>query len=203
MDGDKKNLATLGKIDEAAVLWLNAWVGQFPLLDNIAKVVVSDYLVPVLMALVLLGLWFTGENALAVERNQRGVITATLSIIKANLIVEFINIFVFRTRPFGTLDLVEFFYRPTDSSFPANPAAFGFAAAFGIWTSNQRAGTALFIIASIFSFVRIYAGVFYPSDVIGGAAIGIMAGILARMLLKHIEPIPTKFLNLARRLYLA
>ena len=196
-------MAILEKADKATVIWLNAWVNQFPILDSIAKVVVSDYLVPVLMALVLLGLWFTGKNALAVERNQRGVITATLSIIKANLTVEFINIFVFRTRPFDTLDLIEFFYRPTDSSFPANPAAFGFATAFGIWMWNRHAGTALLIAASLFSLCRIYAGVFYPSDVIGGAAIGVTSGILSGILLRRIEPIPTKFLNLARRLYLA
>ena len=193
----------LERTDETAFLWLNSWVGHFPWLDSVARAVVSDYLAPVLMSLVLLGLWFTGATADAREHNQRGVMAAILGLALANLATEIIDIFVFRPRPFDTLDVSLLFYRPTDSSFPANPAALGFAIATGVWLWNRRVGTVLLGVAVVFALSRVYAGVFYPLDVLGGAAIGAVASLLAAMLLQWVEPLPTKVLRIARAIYLA
>ena len=193
----------LERTDETAFLWLNGWVGHFPWLDSVVRAVMSDYLAPVLMSLVLLGLWFTGATAAARERNQRGVMAAILGLALANLATEIIDKFLFRPRPFDTLDVSLLFYRPTDSSFPANPAALGFAIATGVWLWNRRVGTVLLGIAVVFALSRVYAGVFYPLDVLGGAAIGAVASLLAAMLLHWVEPLPTKVLRIARAVYLA
>ena len=193
----------LVRADETALLWLNGWVGHFPWLDAIIRAVVSDYLVPVLLALVLLGLWFTGATATARERNQRGVMTSILGLAFANLAVEVTNKFIFRTRPFATLDVSLLFYTPTDSSFPANPAALGFAIATGVWLWNRTVGTILLGVATAFALSRVYAGVFYPLDVLGGAALGASVSLLVAVLLRLVEPLPNLVLRLARALYLA
>ena len=196
-------MGPLVRADERALLWLNGWVGHFPWLDTIAQAVVSDYLVPVLMSLVLLGLWFTGVTASARDRNQRGVLTALLGLAFGNLSVEVIDQFLYRPRPFDTLEVSLLFYRPTDSSFPANPAALGFAIGVGVWLWNRKVGTALFGVAAAFALSRVYAGVFYPLDVLGGAALGAAASLLAMGLLRWVEPLPTLALRLARAVYLA
>ena len=193
----------LVRADERALLWLNGWVGHFAWLDAIVRAVVSDYLVPVMLCLVLLGLWFTGATGAARERNQRGVMIGMIGLGFANLAVEVMNHFVYRPRPFTTMEVSLLFYRPTDSSFPANPVAVGFAVATGVWLWNRRVGTALFGVAAVFALSRVYAGVFYPLDVLGGAAIGAGVSLLVAVLLPLAEPLPTLVLRLARAVYLA
>ena len=193
----------LARADETALLWLNDWVGRFPALDAIVRLVVSDYLIPVLLCLTLLALWFAGRTASSRERNQRGVITALIGLGFANLSVEIMNNFVFRPRPFADLEVTLLFYRPTDSSFPANPAAFGFAVATAVWLWNRKVGAVLFGLATLFAFSLVFAGVFYPLDVVGGAAIGVIVSLLVALGLRRIEPLPTLALRLARAVYLA
>ena len=107
----------LESADERALLWLNGWVGHFAWLDAVVELVVSDYLVPVLLSLALLGLWFSGANPAARERNQRGVMVGIVGLGLANLVVQITNHYVFRPRPFASIDVSLLFYRPTDSSF--------------------------------------------------------------------------------------
>ena len=172
-------------------------------MDRIVEVTVSDYLVPLTMALMLLGLWFAGHSKAHREHNQLGAMTAILSVAMANFIVELFNKFWYRPRPFEVLDVNLLFYMPTDSSFPANPAAFGFALALGVWIWNRKAGWMLLAPAVVFGLSRMYAGVFYPLDVIGGAAIGAAAALLCGYLMLIFKRIPLQVLRLARAVYLA
>ena len=172
-------------------------------MDRIVEVTVSDYLVPLTMALVFLGLWFAGHSKAHREQNQLGAMTAILSVAMANFIVELFNKFWYRPRPFEVLDVDLLFYMPTDSSFPANPAAFGFALALGVWIWNRKAGWMLLAPAVLFSLSRMYAGVFYPLDVIGGASVGVAAALLCGCLMLIFKRIPLQVLRLARAVYLA
>ena len=196
-------MGPLVRADEAALLWLNSWVGHFPLLDTLVQPLASDYLVPVMLALVLLGIWFHGANPAARERNQRGVMTAALGLAFANLSIEVLNRFMYRLRPFETLDVSLLFYRPVDSSFPANAAAVGFAVGVAILLCNRKIGVALMAIAAAYSLARVYVGVSYPLDILGGAAIGAVGSLLGALLLRWAEPLPSSLLKLARSVYLA
>ena len=57
-------------MDEAVLLWLNGYVGRSSVLDGLMDVLVSDYLVPVLLSLALLALWFHGDSDADRLRNQ-------------------------------------------------------------------------------------------------------------------------------------
>ena len=61
----------------------------------------------------------------------------------------------------------------------------------------------MLILAAAFSISRVYAGVFYPLDVIGGAVIGTLVSLLAALALRLAEPVPSRVLRFARSLYLA
>jgi undecaprenyl-diphosphatase len=196
-------METVSQADEEVFLWINHWVGTFPLFDRVIELVVSDYLIPVVFSLALLGLWLGWRGQAMRERHQRGVMLAAIGVGVANVVVKLANLFYFRHRPFDDLEVQLLFYQPTDSSFPSNPIAISFAMATGVWMVNRKIGTAMYVIASFYGFSRIYAGVFYPLDVVGGALIGTGATYLAYRTLKLIEPVPTLCLRLARFLCLA
>jgi undecaprenyl-diphosphatase len=104
----------------------------------------------------------------------------------ANLAVLIVNQFVFRERPLAQDELTTLLYPATDSSFPSNPAAVAFAAAAAVWC-----------------FMRVYNGLFYPTDILAGAAIGAAVSWLLTLGLRRTEPVTTWVLEGARFLRLA
>lgn len=63
-------------------------------------------------------------------------------------------------------------------SFPSNHALNNFAAAFFFYKLFPKLKWVLFITAGLVSISRVYLGLHYPSDIIGGAMIGILFGYI-------------------------
>jgi undecaprenyl-diphosphatase len=95
------------------------------------------------------------------------------------------------------------FYPPTDPSFPSNAAAVGFGMAFGIALTNRPLGALALALASLWGLARVYTGVHYPSDVLGGALLAITITSLMALALRLAEPLPSLLLRAARILHLA
>jgi membrane-associated phospholipid phosphatase len=65
------------------------------------------------------------------------------------------------------------------SSFPSDHAAVTFTLATIVFLMNRRAGRAAYAFAVPVTLVRVYAGYHCPTDVIGGAMLGIFGSALA------------------------
>ncbi len=70
-------------------------------------------------------------------------------------------------------------------SFPSNHAANMFAVAVTFGGAEPAIGLFFYLAAVLIAYSRVYVGVHFPLDVIGGAAIGIVIGYLVRMLLTN------------------
>jgi undecaprenyl-diphosphatase len=74
-------------------------------------------------------------------------------------------------------------------SFPSNHALNNFAGATFFYRLYPKLKWILFIIASLIAISRIYLGLHYPSDVLGGAIIGVMFGYLFSLIQIWLEKI--------------
>lgn len=68
--------------------------------------------------------------------------------------------------------------RPTDASFPSGHAASSFAATAAMYASGSRWWIPALVLTVLICFSRLYLYVHWPSDILGGAALGIALGFL-------------------------
>ena len=193
----------MANLDKAIFLRINGWVGSVPALDHMAGWLGSDYLASTVLGFSLVVLWLTGRDDETRMRNQVGVLMALVGMALASWLVLVSNGLFFRERPFIDLDVNLLFYKPTDSSMPANSAAAFFGIASAIWWVHRRAGMALLAVAGLHAFLRVYTGVHYPSDVVVGALIGVVGVASAYRLKGLVDTLPAMAVKAARILCLA
>ncbi|HEX7587732.1 MAG TPA: phosphatase PAP2 family protein [Anaerolineae bacterium] len=182
---------------------LNQFVGTVPLVDWVTRALVNDYAVPTAMSLVAVALWFAGASPEERTNNQRAVIFIALALLFCNALIKDLSYLYFRSRPFATETVKLLFYRPSVSSFPSIPIEVAFCFVAGAWYASPRVSKLLFVLGTFYALARVYAGVHFPSDVIGGALIGAgMVYIIIRLDFVFV-PLADRAIQLARRLQFA
>lgn len=187
--------------------WLTGVVGRFSALDWVMRLLVTDFFVPVTICLMLLWLWYSRPSR---ERDtvQKGVMAAATSIGISTLVVHILNQFEFWPRPFeayqsARLAAERIFYLPPDPAFPSNPATISFAAATAVLLFNRRWAAVMFLLATLWSFARLYAGIHYLIDVVGGAAFGALTAlVVSRPFWRASDPILNFTLRVVRWLHM-
>ncbi len=182
---------------------INNLAGRNDFLDGLMRLLVNDYFLTTTMSLILVILWFEGQDQSQRERNQRAVLRAIIALFAANIVLKLCNLIYFRPRPFIDHEVNLLFYRPTDSSFPSNPATVGFSLATAIWMYNRQLGALLLVLATLLGLSRIYCGVHYPLDVIAGALLGALSAYLMVKKGGFVDPVAGLIIRMGRRLYLA
>lgn len=127
--------------------------------------------------------------ALLVAVLQRRRVAAVVGIVLLTALTTFvadsisfgIKDLVRRTRPFVAHPQIRPLYTVHSSSFPAGHAATAFAGATLLSFVAPRGAPAFALIAVAIGFSRVYVGVHYPADVLAGAAIGLVVGAAAAL----------------------
>jgi undecaprenyl-diphosphatase len=193
-------------IDTRLFYLINGLAGKVAIIDRFFKGISNDYFAAITCCLILIWLWFGTRDAARRDINQRAVLVAAISIGLTNLLVFISNLVYFRTRPFDNLPMYDvnlLFYRPTDPSFPSNLAAVLFAIAIPIFVKNRSWGTVLLIIATLASFGRVYMGIHYPFDILGGAMVGAIGAFMAMGTAWLITPLINLIMKFLRKISLA
>jgi undecaprenyl-diphosphatase len=156
---------------------INGPAGTHPLWDTLMKGVANgaEPLFLALIALWFLYGWVKGHSA-----DRQGALTAFVAALGALAIVQLIDRLWARPRPFvvhpDTVHLLV--AHATDPSFPSDHVVAACAIAMVLLSFHRRLGVAALLFAAVLAYARVYIGVHYPTDVLGGAFLGTLVAVL-------------------------
>lgn len=168
---------------------INQWAGQYHWLDTFAIVLTNN--VQWVFLAILLILWFTNEE------NKRTVMLSAITGCLALCISQVISFVYFHPRPFMEHAVHQLVSHAAESSFPSDHATGAFALAFPVLARNKKWGFVMMGLAIATGVSRIFVGVHYPFDIVGGMIVGFLSSLLIIKATVKIEP----FLQLVLRLY--
>ena len=154
-----------------------------PLLDKILAFITSfgnAGIIWIVLAVVLL---------ILPKTRKAGIIVAAaflVDLILCNLILK--NL-VARVRPYDVNTAITILIKkPLDFSFPSGHTAASFAAMTALFLAKmKKTWIAALVLAVLIAFSRLYFYVHYPTDVLGGVAVGILSGIIAYAIVEKID----------------
>jgi undecaprenyl-diphosphatase len=120
--------------------------------------------------------WLVIALALSIVwRRVSPLLLTALAVYAADGIADAVKAAVGEHRPTNSDPLVAM---PHSHSFPSGHAATAFAGATVLSALLPRAAPAFYLLALAIAYSRLYVGVHFPLDIIGGAAIGIATALL-------------------------
>ena len=146
-------------------------------------------------------LWIAvGLILLIPKKTRRGGVDLLLCLALAFIVNDLVlKPLVARVRPYDAYSALSILVKPEISySFPSGHTNVSFAAAYALTRCFGKKGAWSYVLAVLIAFSRLYVGVHYPTDVLGGMVVGTLCALLAYYLSK--KYIKTDFVKKAQKL---
>ena len=135
--------------------------------------------------------WITLSLLLMIPKRTREIgaaalVSMALCALCTNIILKPL---IARIRPSEVIEgLTTLIPDPTESSFPSGHTTASFACALVLIQTLPRGyGVPALILAALVGFSRLYVGVHYPSDVLGGIAVALAGSTLVLIMRKKMR----------------
>jgi undecaprenyl-diphosphatase len=164
-------------LDWNLFLAINQFAGRSSILDAAGKF--SAEYAAVFFALLPIALWFLPAATERRRAREQRVANAVIALAGAWLTVHAIGAFFYRARPFIAHSVTQLIAHAPDSSFPSDHTTFAFTLIIALSPVLGRTRWFWVALGALIGLARVFVGVHYPSDVLGGAALGVIWGALA------------------------
>lgn len=143
----------------------------------------GDIIVPLISGLGNAGIiWIALTIVLLIipKTRRSGLIMALALIADLILCNGILKNLVARTRPYDVNTVVNLLIeKPVDYSFPSGHTAASFAAVTALYLAGEKKlWKPALVLSILIAFTRMYLYVHYPTDILGGIAVGIISGYI-------------------------
>ena len=149
---------------------INSLAGKNPYLD--AFMIFSAQYIVFIVPIVILYLWFAKRG------DKNFSLFLLISVIIATIVSMGISAVYYHPRPFAMGLGNTLIHHSVDSSFPSDHTTvmFAFSLPF-LFFKKYKSGTALVILAALVGYARVFCGVHFPLDIIGGFVVALLVSI--------------------------
>ncbi|MET8475606.1 phosphatase PAP2 family protein [Streptomyces sp. NPDC006422] len=175
--------ATSGSNPDVSLLYdINGLADDAPRWFDRTMEFVGEYGILLALVLVVLWCWWGARKRGSLDdaaSSVAAVVWAPLAAGVAVLVNVPIRSFVERPRPFMDHDGLEVLVKgKTDFSFVSDHATLAMAIGAALFIAHRKLGLAAIGLAVLEGFCRVFMGVHYPTDVVGGFALGTAVALL-------------------------
>lgn len=154
--------------------------GKNQLLDQF-MIFGAKYLVFIIIFLIII-LAFRGR-----VKEKKVVLITILSLGFAFTLNKVISVFFFVQRPFVEHQIKPLIDHVADASFPSSHTTFAFVIALSYLFYKSKYAPIFILAAFWVAFARVYVGVHYPLDIIGGILVSLLSVTLSWQIKKFIR----------------
>lgn len=169
----------MNNLDVDLFHFLNGFAGASKMSDLVI-IFLANYLPYLLIFIFIIILLKTAKNL----RWKFLMISVASAFASRFVITEIIRFLYYRPRPFMAMHVTQL-VPENKASFPSGHMTFFFAIAMSVYFYNKKWGIIFFVVSFLIGIARIMAGVHYPTDIVGGALIGIATACLVYSLQKR------------------
>ncbi|WP_025119324.1 MULTISPECIES: undecaprenyl-diphosphate phosphatase [unclassified Serratia (in: enterobacteria)] len=159
--------------------WINATPASPEWLIDLATFIARDLIA--IIPLLIVGLWLWGAHS-QLTAQREVVAKTTIALLFAMSAAAAIGALLPHERPFVAGIGYTFLAHAPDSSFPSDhgTAIFTFALAFLCW-HRAWSGVLLMAVAVAIAWSRVFLGVHWPLDMVGGFLLGCVGCLFAQL----------------------
>ncbi len=167
-------LEWLAALDRALFYFINVHLAN-PVTDLVMPIVTSDMVLRVMFAIAILLVLWRGDKRMRLTVIFSGLTLLLTDQLAANLLKDIFE----RVRPCRELPGIHLLVNCGAAfSMPSAHAANSFGQAFFWGIGSKRVFIWLIVAAALISVSRVFVGVHYPFDVLVGALIGVVIGLI-------------------------
>ena len=138
----------------------------------------AEYLVYIAFVLIVFIFW---KNF---KKDKNAIILLLLSLLTSLIIIRLVEYIFYEPRPFLTYSINPLIYQPTDGSFPSLHTATITVLAISFFSIKRKYRQLMIVPIFWTGFARVYTGVHFPGDILGGIIIGIVSVLVVQNFLK-------------------
>ena len=159
-------------MNDTVLLLVNGWAGKNPALDAV-MIFAAQYLIYIVFAVAAACIGY-----LLYRKEWKPAAYFFASLVVSFVLLKLAALLNFDHRPFMDHHLTQLTPHEPGKSFPSDHTTSSAAVALGIltFTRFKKIGYGLLAAACIIGFSRIFVGVHYPADILGGlvtASVGV------------------------------
>ncbi len=117
--------------------------------------------------------------------DKKSLLSLTISLTVGLILIRIIDSLFYEPRPFISYGIIPLVYQPQDSSFPSLHTTVLTILALSFFDTKTKFKQVLIMPIAWTGFARVYTGVHYPLDIVGGVFVGIFSAIFATKIISR------------------
>jgi len=176
-------------MNNSILLLINGWAAKSQLLDTI-MIFCAKYLVYIVFVVVAMFVVYW-----LYKRQWRTVAYVFLSLVVTFIFLKLAGLLNLDHRPFMDHHLTQLVAHASGKSFPSDHTTVtaGIAFAFLFFTRFKKTGVLILLAACVIGFARVFVGIHYPLDILGGLVVGLIGAVIAYGITKFIPSKKVQF----------